>query len=48
MLIGLQLVLVIGLLAVTLKIGAVIGDTMEDALGDKPLRERARDELKVL
>jgi hypothetical protein len=40
MLIWLQLGALVILTAATLKIGEVIGDNMEEALGEKPLRER--------
>jgi hypothetical protein len=43
-LIGLQLAISAILVAATLKIGGIISDSMEEALGEKPLRERLREE----
>jgi hypothetical protein len=40
MLIGLQLATAVILIAATLKIGDVIGSSIEDTLGERPLRER--------
>ena len=45
MLVGLQITLAIFLVAATLKIGQLVSDNMEDALGDKPLRNRTGEEI---
>jgi hypothetical protein len=44
MLIELQFVAAIILIAVTLQIGEIVGSSIEEALGEKPLRERAAEE----
>ena len=45
MLIGLQLVLTIILIGAALKIGAMVSENIEEALGDRPLRDRSGEEI---
>jgi hypothetical protein len=44
MLIGLQFILALMLVAAMLKIGETVSNNIEDALGEKPLRDRPADE----